>query len=89
MSSYSPLAKESLAERVCKMDKSLEQSGIQVPVSRLRIPNNDGGNPSSLCWGRFRVLIEVLFALRLAEGLPLNQETYNYNNFWGVILNDV
>jgi len=32
MSSYSPLAKESLAERVCKMDKSLEQSGIQVAL---------------------------------------------------------
>lgn len=52
LSSYSPLAKESLAERVCKMDKSLEQSGIQVPLIRWRIPNNDGGNPSSLFWGK-------------------------------------
>ena len=30
MWSYSEVSKESLAERVCKLDKSLEQSGIQA-----------------------------------------------------------
>ena len=29
---YSPVAKESLVHRVCKMDKSLESSGIQVDL---------------------------------------------------------
>lgn len=32
MWSYSEVSKESLAERVCKLDKSLEQSGIQVAL---------------------------------------------------------
>eukprot|EP00435_Cladocopium_sp_Y103_P014045 s468_g3.t1 len=32
LNTYSSLARESLAERVCNMDKSLEQSGIQVAL---------------------------------------------------------
>jgi hypothetical protein len=57
---YSPVAKESLVHRVCKMDKSLASSGIQVDLveilawtpdtSLLEIPTKKGGNRSTLIW---------------------------------------